>query len=131
MNNNAPVHHIPASTPDWNNLKVIHRNTLPPRSHFFLYDSVDDALSRDVSRSKAQLLSGKWRFNLSPSPLQGPVDFHQKDFDALEEDPEWSWIQVPGMWQCQGYGKGPQYTNLNFPCKCTIQYAVKWYPHQR
>ncbi|KAK5653365.1 hypothetical protein OQA88_9057 [Cercophora sp. LCS_1] len=113
--NNSPVHVIPASTPDWNNLKVIHRNTLPPRNHFFLYNNANDALFRDVSRSKAQLLSGKWRFRLSPSPLAGPTNFYQKGFDALEKDPEWDWIQVPGMWQCQGYGKGPQYTNLNFP----------------
>ncbi|KAK0708279.1 glycoside hydrolase family 2 protein [Lasiosphaeris hirsuta] len=106
---------IPASVPDWNNLNVIHRNTLPPRSHFFLYETAEDALSRDVSRSKSQLLSGKWRFHLSPSPLEGPSDFYARGYTALASAPDWKPIDVPGMWQCQGFGKGPQYTNINFP----------------
>ncbi|KAK1759609.1 glycoside hydrolase [Echria macrotheca] len=109
-----PVHVVPAATPDWNNLKVIHRNTLPPRSHFFLYDNAKDALSRDVSRSKSQLLSGKWRFQLSPSPLSARRQDYL-DYDVLQKSTEWHWIAVPGMWQCQGFGKGPQYTNINFP----------------
>ncbi|KAK0742358.1 hypothetical protein B0T21DRAFT_328101 [Apiosordaria backusii] len=106
---------VPPSTPDWNNLKVIHRNTLPPRAHFFLYQNAWDALSRDVSLSKAQLLSGKWLFNLAKSPLQGPVDFHSQSPVQLADTPEWVPVDVPGMWQLQGHGKGPQYTNLNFP----------------
>ena len=106
---------FPASTPDWNNLKVIHRNTLPPRSHFFLYGNGEDALSRDVLRAKSQRLSGQWRFHLSPSPFQGPIEFHRQDFESLEKSSEWSWVSVPGMWQLQGFGKGPQYTNINFP----------------
>lgn len=110
-----PSHEFPKSVPDWNNLKVIHRNTLPPRSHFFLYDNASDALTRDPSRAKAQLLSGEWLFHLSKSPFEGPTDFHTKDFQSLEDSPEWSTIKVPGMWQCQGYGKGPHYTNFNFP----------------
>ncbi|KAK3381497.1 glycoside hydrolase family 2 protein [Podospora didyma] len=111
------VHVHPKSTPDWNNLKVIHRNTLPPRSHFFLYETADDALSRNVSRSKSQRLSGghQWLFHLSKSPLEGPTDFYSKSYSALAVDPDWSSITVPSMWQREGFGKGPQYTNLNFP----------------
>lgn len=108
----APL--LPAC-PDWNDLKVIHRNTLPPRSHFFLYENGVDALTRDVSRAKSQLLSANWCFNLSPSPFLGPRDFYQQGYDTLREDPDWSWIKVPGMWQCRGFGKGPQYTNIDFP----------------
>ncbi|KAK3945489.1 glycoside hydrolase [Diplogelasinospora grovesii] len=109
------LHVFPTSTPDWNNLKVIHRNTLPPRAHFHLYETEKDALTRDVARSKAQLLSGRWLFRLSKFPLEGPTDFWNQDFDALSKSSEWNHIQVPGMWQCQGFGKGPQYTNINFP----------------
>ncbi|KAK4232502.1 evolved beta-galactosidase subunit alpha [Podospora fimiseda] len=109
---------IPDQSPDWNNLKVIHRNTLQPRSHFYVYPDTQSALSRDVSRSSAQLLSGKdqiWLFNLSASPFQGPIDFHEKAFTIFMEDPSWTTIKVPGMWQLQGHGKGPQYTNINYP----------------
>ncbi|KAK3292665.1 uncharacterized protein B0H64DRAFT_233898 [Chaetomium fimeti] len=110
-------HRTPASVPDWNNLKVIHKNTLPPRSQFFLYRNREDALSRDVARSKSQLLSGQWLFHLSKSPLDGLVDFHQHTPTDLESKHGWhgQTIRVPGMWQLQGYGKGPHYTNLNFP----------------
>ncbi|WYZ41220.1 hypothetical protein EsH8_V_000115 [Colletotrichum jinshuiense] len=107
----APSHTFPTSLPDWSNLKVIHRNTLPPRSYFFLYNNEADALTRDTSKSKSLLLSGKWKFHLTPSPFAGPRDFYKTDFDTSA----WDDIVVPGMWQCQGYGKGPQYTNLNFP----------------
>ncbi|KAI0477616.1 glycoside hydrolase family 2 protein [Xylariaceae sp. FL0804] len=106
----TPVDVHPRHLPDWSNLKVIHRGTLPPRSHFHVYDKEADALAGDTGRSRAALLSGTWGFDLSPSPFRGPRDFHQKLSDT-----EWALIQVPGMWQLQGFGKGPQYTNVNYP----------------
>ncbi|RYP90486.1 hypothetical protein DL770_003397 [Monosporascus sp. CRB-9-2] len=102
---------VPDHTPDWDNLRVIHRNTLPPRSHFHVYDSEEDALSADVRRSRAVLLSGIWGFHISTSPFKGPRDFYNVDFDHAE----WDLIDVPGMWQRQGFGRGPQYTNVNYP----------------
>ncbi|GAB1315863.1 hypothetical protein MFIFM68171_06073 [Madurella fahalii] len=117
MSGTGEVHVFPQSTPDWNNLKVIHRNTLPPRAHFFLYENPDDALARRVSRSKSQLLSGEWLFHLSKSPLEGPTDFHQRTLAELAAPNRWGsrTITVPGMWQLQGYGRGPHYTNFNYP----------------
>ncbi|KAK3316210.1 glycoside hydrolase family 2 protein [Apodospora peruviana] len=109
----------PKSTPDWNNLKVIHRNTLPPRASFYLYNNETDALSRDLSRTKSQKLSGEhggpWLFRLAKSPLEGGAAFYKQSFAELLTSPEWSHINVPGMWQLQGFGKGPQYTNIDFP----------------
>ncbi|KAI1799030.1 glycoside hydrolase family 2 protein [Daldinia bambusicola] len=84
---------------------------LPPRSHFHLYDTENDAMMGIENRSRAALLSGTWGFELSPSPFKGSRDFYKPDFDHTE----WELIKVPGMWQLQGYGKGPQYTNVNFP----------------
>ncbi|CAI4217406.1 unnamed protein product [Parascedosporium putredinis] len=77
---------------------VLHRNTLAPRSSFFLYDSEADALTRDTSKSKAQLLSGKWKFHHSTSPFYGPQHFYEPEFESSE----WDEVDVPGMWQCQG-----------------------------
>lgn len=103
---------FPAATPDWCNLAVIHRNTLPPRSTFYLYDSEANALTRDISKSKSQRLSGKkWKFHFSTTPFKGPATFHEPSFDSSQ----WDQVDVPGMWQCQGYGKGPQYTNIQYP----------------
>lgn len=100
---------------EFTNLEVLHRNTLPPRSHFFLYNSPEDAIgaaqTHDVSKSKSQLLSGSWKFFHTKSSQAGPQDFFRKDFDTSN----WDDIQVPGMWQLQNFGKGPQYTNVPYP----------------
>ncbi|KAK6840279.1 Beta-galactosidase [Apiospora arundinis] len=101
----------PDHVPDWSNLQVIHRNTLPPRSHFFNYSSERDALSSDVARATSFLLSGTWGFHLTHGPFNGPTDFWHPSFD----NSKWDLVKVPGMWQCQGFGKGPQYTNVNYP----------------
>jgi beta-galactosidase len=102
---------IPNHIPDWSNLKIIHRNTLPPRSHFFTYDTENDALASDAGRARSALLSGLWGFHLSASPFKGPRDFYEPSFD----NSEWALVNVPGMWQLQGHGKGPQYTNVPYP----------------
>lgn len=105
----------PGTIFEFTDLKVLHRNTLPPRSDFFLYESVEDAMeaaqAHDVGQSKSQLLSGTWKFFHTGSPLAGPQDFFRKDFDTSK----WNDIQVPGMWQLQNFGKGPQYTNVPYP----------------
>ncbi|PNY26089.1 Evolved beta-galactosidase subunit alpha [Tolypocladium capitatum] len=101
----------PENLPDWSNVKVIHRKTLAPRSYFYLYGNEADALTRDVSKAKAQCLSGKWKFHLSKSPFEGPRTFHEAGFAATA----FSDIVVPGMWQLRGYGKGPHYTNYLYP----------------
>ncbi|EMC93789.1 glycoside hydrolase family 2 protein [Baudoinia panamericana UAMH 10762] len=99
------------SLPDWANLSVIHRNTMPPRSNFVICQTEEDALSREVSKASAHCLSGKWRFHLSNTPLEAPTGFEDVNFDTSR----WSQITVPGMWQLQGFGKGPHYTNVQYP----------------
>jgi beta-galactosidase len=98
------THTFPKSLPDWSNLDVIHKNTLPPRAPFHLYNNEADALTRDTTKSKTLSLSGTWKFSLAKSPFDAPADFFRKKFDAQK----WGNIEVPGMWQLQGYGKGPQ-----------------------
>ncbi|KAI1173397.1 glycoside hydrolase family 2 protein [Nemania sp. FL0916] len=105
----AKVH--PASPPDWNNLKVLHKGTLPPRANFDIYHSVQDALNYDTSKSSKQSLSGTWKFNLANNPFEGPAGFEDPAFDTSK----WDDTPVPSMWQLNGYGKGPHYTNVNFP----------------
>ncbi|KAF2015829.1 glycoside hydrolase family 2 protein [Aaosphaeria arxii CBS 175.79] len=101
----------PAGTPDWNNLKVLHKNTLPPRTYFHLYNAEEDALSYDSNKSRTHSLSGTWKFQHSYSPFEAPEGFESPSFDSSS----WSDIAVPGMWQLQGFGKGPAYTNVVYP----------------
>jgi beta-galactosidase len=101
----------PAKAPDWNNLSLLHKNTLPPRAYFHVSTSEADALSYDVARSKTHSLSGTWKFQHWNSPFEAPEGFESPSYDTSS----WSDIAVPGMWQLQGFGKGPQYTNVQFP----------------
>jgi beta-galactosidase len=101
----------PADVPDWNNLQVLHKNTLAPRAYFHNYTSEAGALTYDVTKSKTHSLSGTWKFQHAYSPFEAPEGFEATSFDTSK----WSDIVVPGMWQLQGYGKGPQYTNVQYP----------------
>ena len=101
---------FPTSQPDWCNLKVIHRNILPSRSRFFVYNNRSDALSYDNTKSNTICLSGTWKFSHANSPFDAPEHFAEPTFDTST----WDDIQVPGLWQLQGYGS-PQYTNVVYP----------------
>ena len=102
---------FPSEQPDWANLDILHRNTLSPRANFFLYDSQKAALTRDSSNARCQSLSGSWRFHLASSPFHAPEGFELGSFNSSK----WDQVAVPGMWQLQGFGRGPQYTNVQFP----------------
>lgn len=99
----------PPSKPDWSNVEVIHRGTLPPRSYFFPYNSEADALKANRDSSCSVNLSGKWKFQHSHSPFAAPKGFEGLDYKTSD----WSDIQVPGHWQLQGWG-APHYTNVNY-----------------
>lgn len=102
---------FPAERPDWANLSVLHRNTLEPRANFKVYSTEENALSRDETKARGISLAGKWKFSLANSPFEAPEGFEAASFDSSK----WSDIVVPGMWQLQGFGKGPHYTNVQFP----------------
>ncbi|KAI1489922.1 intracellular beta-galactosidase BgaD [Biscogniauxia mediterranea] len=99
--------------PDWNNLAVLHRNTLPPRANFHVYNSLRDALAYDTAKARTHSLSGSWNFHHAVNPFEAPMGFEDPSFRT--EGPVWHLIPVPSMWQLHGYGRGPQYTNVNFP----------------
>lgn len=107
---------FPPSQPDWNNLSIIHRNALPPRSHFLPFQSEEAALTYDHRESTfVRSLSGIWQFHHSPNPFQAPeIPEGAKKLSTDPTSGEWSNITVPGMWQLQGYGV-PQYTNVVYP----------------
>ncbi|KAK7420339.1 hypothetical protein QQX98_002762 [Neonectria punicea] len=99
---------FPKSQPDWNNLDVLHRNTLQPRAHFFPYTSEEKALTFDRNQSDLyKSLNGTWKFRHDESPFEAP------DWESASPL-SWNNINVPGMWQLQGFSR-PLYTNVNYP----------------
>ncbi len=85
-------------------LKNIHVNTLPARSHYVPYDSLEKALAGEREESRYfRLLNGQWEFR-----------YFSRDIDCPEVIGQWDTVQVPSCWQTTGYEK-PYYTNVNYP----------------
>ncbi|KAI9374177.1 glycosyl hydrolases family 2, TIM barrel domain-containing protein [Aspergillus egyptiacus] len=101
----------PGLLPDWTNLDVLHRNTLPPRAHFYTYPTEEAALSFDREESLFVSLNGTWKFHYDPSPFDAPL------WETANTS-SWDDIVVPGQWQMQGYGR-PHYTNIDYPFPVT------------
>ncbi|KAF5026800.1 hypothetical protein F66182_1084 [Fusarium sp. NRRL 66182] len=102
---------FPGALPDWTNLNVLERNNLPARAHFYSYPSQEAALSFNREQSYFHSLNGTWKFHYDASPFDAPIW-------ETANTTSWDDIQVPGMWQLQGYGN-PHYTNIDYPFSVT------------
>ncbi|KAL4893594.1 glycosyl hydrolases family 2, TIM barrel domain-containing protein [Aspergillus ambiguus] len=100
----------PGAIPDWSNLNILHRNTLAPRAHFYLYPNEESALTFNREEGLFHSLNGTWKFHYDASPYVAP------GWDADVQN--WDDIVVPGVWQMQGYGH-PHYTNIDYPFPVT------------
>lgn len=88
----------------YENLNLIHENTLAPRAHYIPYESLDKALEGNPQNSKEyMLLNGEWDFK-----------YFKRDIDCPKEIANWDKISVPSCWQTKGY-EAPYYTNVNYP----------------
>ena len=98
-----------ATINDWENPKLTNRNRLAPHAYFLGYENEGLAAtrSRELSRGFVQL-SGPWRFRL----FAGPKAVTDRDLGAYAED--WDTVEVPHLWQIDGYGK-LAYTDEGFP----------------
>ncbi|KAF4498692.1 beta-galactosidase [Fusarium agapanthi] len=109
---------FPGALPDWSNLNILHRNTLPARAHFYSYHDQESALSFNREESYFHSLNGTWKFHHDISPLDAPI-WETTNTSSCDD------IQVPGLWQLQGYGH-PHYTNIDYPFSVTppnVSYA--------
>ncbi|MGB7595776.1 MAG: glycoside hydrolase family 2 TIM barrel-domain containing protein [Erysipelotrichaceae bacterium] len=97
-----------STTPDYLNPEMFQRNKEQPRFEAVSYRTKEE-MDHGVSTSLV-LLNGKWRFKYHPHPsLVDPQDF-RIDADLSK----WDTIEVPGVWELQGYGK-PYYLAASYP----------------
>ncbi len=73
------------------------------------FDTVESALSGDQSPYK-QSLNGEWNFYWQRGVDNQPLNFEKTDFD----DSSWDKINVPSVWQTEGYSV-PYYYASTFP----------------
>lgn len=88
----------------YENLDLIHENTMPPRAYYIPYDNLEKALCGDERKSEYyKLLNGEWDFK-----------YYARDIDCPNVIDEWDKVKVPSCWQTTGY-ENPYYTNVNYP----------------
>lgn len=88
----------------YEDLNLLHENTLKPRAHYIPYDTAEKALAGVKSDSEFYtLLNGDWDFK-----------YFSRDIDCPDKIDNWEKIPVPSCWQMRGYEK-PYYTNVNYP----------------
>ena len=99
------------TSPEWEDLQVVSRNTEEPHATFHIYDSEEEAKQGNYESSgNYQSLNGTWKFHFSETPDGRPKTFYQTDYNTGN----WDDIEVPGDWQLQGYDF-PLYTNSAYP----------------
>ena len=94
--------------PDWNNINILHKNRLAPRSFFLLYPSQEDFYG-NLTLDKSKLitsLNGEWHFRYFSSAMEIPLDFEDCMFDQKT-------IDVPSVWQTRGI-EPPFYLNVPY-----------------
>ena len=93
----------------WEDPKQIKINKEDGHAIFMPYDKAEDATSGEISKYK-QSLNGKWKFYWQRGVQNQPEDFYNLSFN----DEQWDEIQVPSVWQTEGYSV-PYYYASTFP----------------
>ena len=95
----------------YENLSVLHENTMPARAYYIPASRRKDNLVEHREESdRMQLLNGTWKFQYFNSIYDIQDSFFEKNYDTENFDE----IQVPSVWQMAGYDTH-QYTNIRYP----------------
>lgn len=94
---------------NWENPEIFKINKEDGHAIMMPFDSEKDALSAKESNYK-QSLNGKWKFYWQRGLKNQPENFQLTSFD----DSHWDEINVPSVWQTQGYSI-PYYYASTFP----------------
>ena len=96
---------------EWSDPNVNEINRVPMHASFKIFDSADKATGVYCDKSNPYYLSlnGTWKFNWVENADQRPTDF----FGFGYNDKGWADMEVPGMWEMNGYGD-PIYVNVGY-----------------
>ena len=96
-------------TEPWEDPQVTSINRDLSRATAYSFETVEDALTCDRSRtSRVLLLNGEWDFKLAMKPTDAPKDFYQIKVQG------WDKIEVPSNWELKGYDI-PIYKSSGYP----------------
>lgn len=95
----------------YENLSVLHENTMPARAYYIPASRrMDNLVEHREESDRMQLLNGTWKFQYFNSIYDIQDFFFEKNYDTENFDE----IQVPSVWQMAGYDTH-QYTNIRYP----------------
>ena len=95
----------------YENLSVLHENTMPARAYYIPASGrMDNLVEHREESDRMQLLNGTWKFRYFNSIYDIQDSFFEKNYDTENFDE----IQVPSVWQMAGYDTH-QYTNIRYP----------------
>ena len=95
----------------YENLSVLHENTMPARAYYIPASKrMDNLVEHREESDRMQLLNGTWKFQYFSSIYDIQDSFFEKNYDTENFDE----IQVPSVWQMAGYDTH-QYTNIRYP----------------
>ena len=95
----------------YEDLSVLHENTMPARAYYVPASiRMDNLMEHREKSDRMQLLNGTWKFRYFNSIYDVQDSFFEKNYDTENFDE----IQVPSVWQMAGYD-AHQYTNIRYP----------------
>ena len=95
----------------YENLNMLHENTMPYRSYYVPASTCMGALVHDREKSdRIEFLNGNWKFRFYESIYDLQEKFYEESYDTNG----FGEIPVPGIWQNFGYDEH-QYTNVRYP----------------
>ena len=95
----------------YENLSVLHENTMPARAYYIPASRrMDNLVEYREESDRMQLLNGTWKFQYFNSIYDIQDSFFEKNYDTENFDE----IQVPSVWQMAGYDTH-QYINIRYP----------------
>ncbi len=95
----------------YEDLKMLHENTMPPRAYYIPASvRMDDLIENREHSDRFQLLNGEWKFKYFDSIYKVTDTFYEEGYDVSGFDE----LTVPGVWQMAGYDNH-QYTNIRYP----------------
>lgn len=95
---------------EWKDPAINAVNRAPMHTNYFAYENEKNALNgKKEASSNFMSLNGPWRFFWVKDADARPTDFFKTDFN----DKGWKFLEVPGMWELNGYGS-PIYVNVGY-----------------
>jgi beta-galactosidase len=103
-----PIPSVYHSEP-WEDPQVTSINRDAARATAYSFETLEDALSNDRSRSsRVMSLNGEWDFKFALKPADAPADFYKSKVQG------WDKIEVPSNWEMKGYDI-PIYKSAVYP----------------